>query len=703
MYSLLLQVQPPNPAGINSNINPLFSIKRSISSTSAAVRAALVAGTTTCCAHDLCKKGVDPVTDFHVQQVIERQLKHRDVIATRRTGSHFDPGFLREAYQRCQRLCAAYAKNFYLGKAFFLGGRGVPLLFLAVLFVPLLQCLSSSNYAGTLLMTDERKKAIWALYVWCRRTDDLVDGPNAHLASSTLLDIWEERLEEIFNGCPYDILDSALADTVQRFPLDIKPFKDMIEGMRMDTCKDRYENFVELYHYCYYVAGTAGLMSVPIMAKSPESLTHAQSIYHTALALRGRIYLPQDELREFGLKDKDVFSRKVTHKWREFMKKQIMRARAYFDQAEQDATQLDSDSRWPAWSSLMLYRRILKEIENNDYDNLTKQAHVGTPKKLLTLLLAYTKAVPNLVITGTSDVKVLFPVKRLVTSTAATVRAELVTGTSTSPSTSSHLHGLSKKGIDPLADFHVHQVIERQSKPKDVVVTLRLIKGAKKYVLHMPRPSIWVGTLLMTDERKKAIDMIEGMRMDTCKYRYDNFEKLYRYCYCVAGTVGLMSVPIMGIPPESVTSSPSIYHDAVCLGIGNQLTNILRDVREDALRWRIYLPRDKLREFGANDKDVFSGKVTDKWREFMKKQIKRARAYFEQAEQGVTKLDQDSQWPVWSSLMLYQGILNEIENNDYDNLTKPAYVGRTKKLLTLPLAYGKAMVQCQPQPFSARR
>jgi len=60
--------------------------------------------------------------------------------------------------------------------------------------------------------------------VWCRRTDHLVDGPNAHLTSSTLLDIWEERLEDIFNGCPYDMLDSALADTVQRLPLDIKVF-----------------------------------------------------------------------------------------------------------------------------------------------------------------------------------------------------------------------------------------------------------------------------------------------------------------------------------------------------------------------------------------------------------------------------------------------------------------------------------------------
>jgi len=75
-------------------------------------------------------------------------------------------------------------------------------------------------------------------------------------------------------------------------------------------------------------------------------------------------------------------------------------------------------------------------------------------------------------------------------------------------------------------------------------------------------------------------DMIEGMRMDTCEYRYDNFEDLYQYCYCVAGTGGLMSAPIMGISPQSLTSTQSIYHAAICLGIGNQLTNILRDIGE---------------------------------------------------------------------------------------------------------------------------
>lgn len=75
--------------------------------------------------------------------------------------------------------------------------------------------------------------------------------------------------------------------------------------------------------------------------------------------------------------------------------------------------------------------------------------------------------------------------------------------------------------------------------------------------------------------------MIEGMRMDTWKCRYESFRELYLYCYYVAATVGLMSVPIMGISQESPISEQTIYNSALCLGIGNQLTNILRDVGEE--------------------------------------------------------------------------------------------------------------------------
>ncbi|KAG5529831.1 hypothetical protein RHGRI_030268 [Rhododendron griersonianum] len=244
--------------------------------------------------------------------------------------------------------------------------------------------------------------------IW--RTDELVDGPNASHITPKALDRWESRLEDIFRGRPFDMLDAALSDTVTRFPVDIQPFKDMIEGMRMDLIKSRYKNFDELYLYCYYVAGTVGLMSVPIMGIAPETQATTESVYNAALALgianqltnilrdvgedarRGRVYLPQDELAQAGLSDEDIFAGKVTDKWRTFMKNQIKRARLFFDEAEKGVTELNSASRWPVWASLLLYRQILDEIEANDYNNFTRRAYVSKPKKVLALPVAYAKS-----------------------------------------------------------------------------------------------------------------------------------------------------------------------------------------------------------------------------------------------------------------------------------------------------------------------
>nr|QSM05875.1 chloroplastic phytoene synthase 2 [Capsicum chinense] len=299
-------------------------------------------------------------------------------------------GLLSEAYDRCGEVCAEYAKTFYL---------------------------------GTLLMTPDRRRAIWAIYVWCRRTDELVDGPTASHITPQALDRWEARLEDIFSGRPFDMLDAALSDTVSRFPVDIQPFRDMVEGMRMDLWKSRYMNFDELYLYCYYVAGTVGLMSVPIMGIAPESKATTESVYNAALALgianqltnilrdvgedarRGRIYLPQDELAQAGLSGEDIFAGRVTDKWRIFMKKQIQRARKFFDQAEKGVAELSSASRWPVLASLLLYRKILDEIEANDYNNFTRRAYVSKPKKLLTLPIAYARSLVPPKLTSSSLAK----------------------------------------------------------------------------------------------------------------------------------------------------------------------------------------------------------------------------------------------------------------------------------------------------------
>ncbi|MCL7045369.1 hypothetical protein MKW94_004328, partial [Papaver nudicaule] len=203
----------------------------------------------------LSKNGIS-FTDLRLDEIVDRQSRQANNVLLSTSSSSvkgllnanydnnrklvFNPIFLDEAYERCRNICAAYAKTFYL---------------------------------GTLLMTEERQKAIWSIYVWCRRTDELVDGPNAAHLSDAVLDRWEERLENIFHGCPYDMLDTALTDT---------PFKDMIEGMRMDTRKCRYQTFDELYLYCYYVAGTVGLMSAPVMGVASDSLTTIHSIYEAA-------------------------------------------------------------------------------------------------------------------------------------------------------------------------------------------------------------------------------------------------------------------------------------------------------------------------------------------------------------------------------------------------------------------------------------
>nr|QNT09925.1 phytoene synthase 1 [Solanum pennellii] len=286
-------------------------------------------------------------------------------------------GLLSEAYARCGEVCAEYAKTFNL---------------------------------GTMLMTPERRRAIWAIYVWCRRTDELVDGPNASYITPAALDRWENRLEDVFNGRPFDMLDGASSDTVSNFPVDIQPFRGMIEGMRMDLRRSRYKNFDELYLYWYYVAGTVGLMSVAIMGIAPESKATTESVYNAALALgianqltnilrdvgedarRGRVYLPQDELAQAGLSYEDIFAGRVTDKWRIFMKYQIHRARKFFDEAEKGVIELSSASRFPAWASLVLYRKILDEIEANDYNNFTKRAYVSKSKKLIALPIAYAKS-----------------------------------------------------------------------------------------------------------------------------------------------------------------------------------------------------------------------------------------------------------------------------------------------------------------------
>ena len=267
-------------------------------------------------------------------------------------------------------------------------------------------------------MPEEKRRAIWAIYVWCRRTDELVDGPLAELTTPETLERWEKQLESVFSGHPLDDLDVALVDTLERFAIDIQPFRDMIAGQRMDLYRSRYETFEELRLYCYRVAGTVGLMSTAVMGVDTTPHTapwdrHLESLIDPVGeaidlgianqltnilrdvgedARRGRIYIPLEDLARFDYTEQDLFNNVVDDRWRKLMRFQIQRARKFYTSAEKGIRALSEDARWPVWSALILYSRILDVIERNQYDVFNRRAYVPSLTKMFCLPTAWLRA-----------------------------------------------------------------------------------------------------------------------------------------------------------------------------------------------------------------------------------------------------------------------------------------------------------------------
>jgi phytoene synthase len=292
---------------------------------------------------------------------------------------------LEEAYETCRRETAEWAKTFYL---------------------------------GTLLLPPVKRRAIWAIYVWCRRTDELMDSPAAQaLPAATLLErlnAWEQRTRGLFEGRAADGFERVMVDTLERFPQPLQAYLDMIEGQRMDVIKHRYADFAELKLYCYRVAGTVGLMTQAVMGLDPAYTTAPWSEQpdptEAAVALgianqltnilrdvgedrgRGRIYLPQEDLARFGYSEAELLSGTLNDNWRALMAFQLDRARSWFARSEAGVRWLSADARWPVWTSLRLYRGILDAIERRDCDVFNHRAYVPTAGKLLDLPLSFVLA-----------------------------------------------------------------------------------------------------------------------------------------------------------------------------------------------------------------------------------------------------------------------------------------------------------------------
>ncbi len=258
---------------------------------------------------------------------------------------------------------------------------------------------SKTFYLSSLFLSPEKRRAVWAVYAFCRTADDIVDRIAPARERLDAIGAWERKLVAAYDGRANDEpIFIAFAHAAQRFGIPIEPALDLLRGARLDVTVHRYATYDALGDYCYLVASTVGLLVMPVLG----TLSPAAAAYGSALgramqmtnilrdvgedARMGRIYLPGEDLARFGCTDGAILAGTVDDRFVTLMRFQIQRVRALYAHAEPGIALLAPESRYTVRLALTLYRAILDRIEANRYDVFTRRAHVPLRAKLRTVL-----------------------------------------------------------------------------------------------------------------------------------------------------------------------------------------------------------------------------------------------------------------------------------------------------------------------------
>ncbi len=256
---------------------------------------------------------------------------------------------------------------------------------------------SGSNfYYAFLFLPKQKREAIYAVYAFCRLSDDLVDEANAGGDAAAALTRWRKELDITFQDSVGHPVIVAVGQVARRFNIPKVYFEELLNGMEMDLRRSRYATFDELYSYCYRVASVVGLICIEIFGyTNPRVKEYAERlgiafqltniVRDVAVdAKRGRIYLPQDELRQFGYSEDELRAGVYNDAFVELMRFQCERARGYFHSASLALPSEDRRSLLAAEIMRAIYYRLLLRIEQERYNVF--QANIALPKSLKVLL-----------------------------------------------------------------------------------------------------------------------------------------------------------------------------------------------------------------------------------------------------------------------------------------------------------------------------
>jgi phytoene synthase len=252
----------------------------------------------------------------------------------------------------------------------------------------------SSFYYSFLFLPPERRRAITALYAFCREVDDVVDETVDAQLASTKLAWWRHEVAGLFAGNPQHPVTRALQPALEPYGITALRLNEIIDGMEMDLTQTRYLDFAGLERYCYHVAGVVGLLAAGIFGHTdPRTPEYARSL-GTAFQLtniirdvgedarKNRIYLPIEDLQKFGVTAADLLNARHSEAFVALMKFQAARARSYYDKAMAALPAADRRAQCPGLIMAAIYRALLAEIEREDYKVLAQRTSLTPLRKL---------------------------------------------------------------------------------------------------------------------------------------------------------------------------------------------------------------------------------------------------------------------------------------------------------------------------------